>query len=171
MKDFLIAIALTMTMLAAGAETQAQSHSTRVQQHYIQPPAQMTPNLGVTGTVVSNWGFKISTVQPYSAAARMGLERGDVIKSINHQHIDCLSSFKRALRDAAGYNNGHLKLKVDNVRARIGLSHQRIVIVNGSLFAATRVVYSAHHQRPRPNFEAVRESAKNGPARHLAGPF
>ena len=148
MKNFAIAIALTMTMLAAGAETQAQSkrQSTRVQQQlYVQPPVQVTPKLGVTGSIVAHWGFKISSVEPYSAAARMGLERGDVIKSINHQRIDCLQSFKNAIRNAANYNNGHLKLKVDNVRARIGLSHQRIVIVNGNLFAATPVVYATSH--------------------------
>ena len=148
MKNFAIAIALTMTMLAAGAETQAQSQrqSTRVQQQlYVQPPVQVTPKLGVTGSIVAHWGFKISSVEPYSAAARMGLERGDVIKSINHQRIDCLQSFKNAIRNAANYNNGHLKLKVDNVRARIGLSHQRIVTVKGNLFAATPVVYATSH--------------------------
>ena len=147
MRNFAIAIALTMTMLAVSSETQAQSHrhSTRVQQQYVVQPPQVTPKLGVTGTIVANWGFKISSVQPYSAAARMGLERGDVIKFINHERIDCLHAFKNAIRKAANYNNGYLRLTVDNVRARHGLSHQRIVIVKGSLFAATPVVYSTRH--------------------------
>lgn len=146
MKNYAIAIALTMTMLAAGAETQAQSNSqnTRVQQQQlvVQPPTQVTPQLGVTGTIVPNWGFKVSTVQLHSAAARMGLERGDVIKFIGHQRIDCLQALKDALQHAASYNNGRLRLTVDNVRARQGLSHQRIVIVKGSLFAATPNVYT-----------------------------
>ena len=150
MRNFAIAIALTMTMLAAGAQAQAQTQSqrqsTRVQQqYYVQPPTQLTPKLGVTGSIIAHWGFKISTVEPHSAAARMGLERGDVIKFINHKPIDCLHAFKEALRSAASYNNGHLRLTVDNVRARLGLSHQRIVVVRGSLFAETPVVYSTRH--------------------------
>jgi S1-C subfamily serine protease len=148
MKNLAIAIALTMTMLAASSETQAQSQrqSTRVQQQlYVQPPVQVTPKLGVTGHIVAHWGFKIKSVEPYSAAARMGLERGDVIKMINHKQIDCLHAFKAALQQAATYNGGNLLLKVDNVRARLGLSHQRIVMVNGNLFAATPVVYATSH--------------------------
>ena len=147
MKNFAIAIALTMTMLAATAETQAQSNGQNTpvlqqQQLVVQPPAQVTPQLGVTGTIIPNWGFEVSTVQLNSVAARMGLERGDVIQFIGHQRIDCLQALKNALQHAASYNNGHLRLTVDNVRARQGLSHQRIVIVKGSLFAATPNVYT-----------------------------
>jgi len=148
MRNFAIAIVLIMTMMAAGTQAQAQSQgqSTRAQQqYYVQPPVQVTPKLGVTGSIIAHWGFKISSVEPHSAAARMGLERGDVIKFINHKRIDCLQTFKNALQNAASYNNGHLRLTVDNVRARLGQSHQRIVTVNGSLFPSTPVVYSTRH--------------------------
>ena len=84
------------------------------------PPtsAPQTPHLGVVGSVVRGWGFRIHQVLPHSAAARMKLEPGDVILNINGHQVDSLETIARALRYSQNGLGGRGLLRIDNVRAR-----------------------------------------------------
>ncbi len=80
---------------------------------YITPDCpHSTPKLGFYGYIVPHRGMVITRVMPGSEAARIGLERGDVILSINGQQLCHNGDYERALRRSSG----HLDLRVRDVR-------------------------------------------------------
>ena len=87
------------------------------------------PQLGVAGELVRGWGFKIVEVIPGSVAARMQLERGDVILNINGQCVSSISSIEQQLSRSAGEFGGQGVIKIDNIRGRTrcGTSSKRFL--------------------------------------------
>ena len=76
------------------------------------------PQLGVAGELVRGWGVKIVEVIPGSVAARMQLERGDVILNINGRCVSSIRSIEQQLLRSAGEFGGQGIIKIDNVRGR-----------------------------------------------------
>ncbi len=76
------------------------------------------PQLGVAGELVPGWGFRVTHVLPGSAAARMQLERGDVILNINGRCVSSIRSIEQQLLRSAGEFEGQGIIKIDNVRGR-----------------------------------------------------
>ena len=98
-------------------------------------PNNRRPRLGVSGQM-TNRGYRISYVKPYSTAARMGLEKGDVIVRVNDVFLRSSAELVTALDEAANssYYRGKVSLKVENIRWHQRLSDQRFVKVNGNLY-------------------------------------
>ena len=84
----------------------------------LHPRSLPRPQLGVVGEVVRGWGFKIVDVIPGTAAARMQLERGDVILKINGQCVSSVNSIEQQLLRSVGEFSGQGVIKIDNVRGR-----------------------------------------------------
>lgn len=53
-----------------------------------------TPRLGFMGHMQRNWGMVVDSVNSGSTAARMGLERGDMIVRINGRQINSDRSYQ-----------------------------------------------------------------------------
>jgi S1-C subfamily serine protease len=87
-------------------------------------PVKLAPQitLGIHADFTRN-GVVIRGVEPDSAAERLGLERGDVIWSINGKVVNSNSSYVQAMNDCGG----SVEMMVRNVR------DGRYVIVRGSL--------------------------------------
>lgn len=101
---FVLAIA-TMTTVAV--------QNVSAHDHYIAPGhSHGTPKLGFYGYIVPHRGMVITRVMPGTEASRIGLERGDVILSINGQQLCHDGDYERALRRS----HGHLDLRVRDVR-------------------------------------------------------
>lgn len=137
MKRNAMMIALALTAILSTNNVFAGDHHKHGQQRTViqhVSPQNTTPKLGVSGHAYSGWGYMIDYVKHGSTAARMGLERGDVIKFVNDQRINSGYDLKNALRVAGNHYDGRLTIVVDNVRARQGQSHRRIVTVRGNLY-------------------------------------
>ena len=146
-------IAVAMTAILSTNNVFAGDHYKHGQQRTVLqhvPPQHSTPKLGVSGHARSGWGYIIDYVRHGSTAARMGLERGDVIKFVNDHRINSGYDLKKALRVAANHYNGRLTIVVDNVRARHGQSNRRIVTVRGNLYGwdnSPKQLYSMNSPR------------------------
>ena len=116
-KIFRSALAIaTLAMIGTFTTTETASAQTSVRvAPYVNPGA--TPRLGFTGRAIWNWGMHVDQVYYGSTAARQGLERGDVIMSINGRRINSMGDYFSAL-SAANYQGGWISMVVDNVRAR-----------------------------------------------------
>ena len=91
------------------------------------------PQLGVRGFATQS-GYNITHVVPGSVAAKMGLERGDVIKRVNRSRPRSTQDLIRALDVAVGSYRGSLDMTVENIRWKTGRSTQRFVRVQGNLY-------------------------------------
>ena len=86
---------------------------------YPNPSPPFNPNgstprgyLGVMATMMYGSGLRIDSVNPGSAAERMGLETGDVILGVNGTAVRSIDQFQQNL----GQSGGHVNLTVRNVR-------------------------------------------------------
>lgn len=123
-----VAVFGSLAALAAPASAQQVRYRPYVQPRvnpHVQPAS---PRLGFYGQMQYGWGMQVVSVTPGSLAGRNGLESGDVIVEINGRSIRCDADYHGALSDAA-YQGGHVRLLVDNVRARNGFG-QRYVYVS-----------------------------------------
>ena len=76
------------------------------------------PTLGVMGQPVEGWGFAVQSVLPNSPAARMRLEPGDVILSVNGERVCSANSITSQLLYSDSQQSGTGVLVIDNVRFR-----------------------------------------------------
>lgn len=76
------------------------------------------PYLGALGRIVPGWGFVIKAVVPDSAAARMQLEPGDVILSINGRRATSMKRIYWELSRSSSEFGGKGLVYIDNVRGR-----------------------------------------------------
>ena len=89
-------------------------------------PDREPPRLGFEGRIV-NGGLRIERVFLNTLADDAGLERGDVIREVNGVRIGSMYDYQQALLDAQDFNNGRVRLLIDNVRWHRGESSQRWV--------------------------------------------
>jgi S1-C subfamily serine protease len=75
-----------------------------------------TPTLGFYGNLIPGYGLQVVSVQPHSHAAHVGLESGDVIRSVNGVQIYSQSQYQQLLSQAVQYNHGHVDMVVYNSR-------------------------------------------------------
>ena len=131
----MIAFSTLFTVTASPQTTIAERPVSTVQRAEVVVAPTRRPRLGVSGRM-TNRGYRISYVKPYSVAARMGLEKGDVIVRVNDVFLRSSSELVATLDEAANshYYRGEVSLKVDNIRWHQHLSHQRYVNVNGNLY-------------------------------------
>ena len=80
--------------------------------------------------MVYGYGMRILSTSYGSPANQAGLERGDVIFSINGRRILCQFDYDGALQDAALYRGGFVNMTVRNVRYDMGTSFQEFVNVS-----------------------------------------
>lgn len=102
----------------------------RMAQPVIGTPTPGQPRLGFMGQMVYGYGMRIVAVNYGSPASRLGMERGDVIFSINGRRILSQYDYDGALQEAAMYRGGYVSLTVRNVRYDMGLSYQQFVNVS-----------------------------------------
>lgn len=89
-------------------------------------PEGPTPRLGIVGYVEYGHGLVVERVAPFTPAARLGLEPGDVILRVNDQRIRRDGDLQRALR----FSGGYVRLLVDDVRGN-GAVWTRTVSLQG----------------------------------------
>ena len=86
---------LTAEALAAGStpEVEAEGHADRLGLMVQALTPQIAEHLGYGGQS----GVVVTGVQPHSAAARRGLQRGDLIQEINRRPVGSIQEYERAL--------------------------------------------------------------------------
>lgn len=125
------------------------------------------PQMGFDGHIHHRRGMFIDSVRPGTPAARMGLERGDIITIINHTIIDCEEAYRSALNEAVQNHHGDIAMKVRDGRSG------KIVARTGNLFWRPSPGFPRHHDhdhdhahdddRFEPRF-SNRGPVLNGPA-------
>lgn len=80
---------------------------------YPGPSIPETPRLGILGHFHRGHGMVVDSVVWGSPAERMGLEPGDIIRSINGRWLHSESDYFRAL----SYSDGYVQLLVEDVRS------------------------------------------------------
>ena len=145
-------VSLTSLVLVGGSAMNASAQDDRVrpraattiQEEYVAgdnemrvigPDSRPAPRLGFNGTVIAT-GLRVEGVDYGSLAFDAGLERGDVITSVNGRRIQSMSGYRRALCDAVDHNDGRVRLVIENVRWHTGESSIRYV---------TRTIHLPHH--------------------------
>lgn len=84
------------------------------------------PRFGFTSFNIHGFGEQVTSVRWGGIASRMGLERGDVILSLNGFPLSYQGSWSDALREAV-YNGGWVQLTVRDVRTGMIASRQTFV--------------------------------------------
>jgi hypothetical protein len=74
------------------------------------------PKFGFSSFNVNGYGERITGVRWGGIAQRMGLESGDVILSLNGYPLNYHGAWKDALHQAVYHGNGHVNLRVRDVR-------------------------------------------------------
>jgi len=74
------------------------------------------PKFGFSSFNVNGYGERITGVRWGGIAQRMGLESGDVILSLNGFPLNYHGAWKDALHQAVYHGNGHVNLRVRDVR-------------------------------------------------------
>lgn len=143
----LIALAMGSSVMAQG-QPKALIQQQGGAQAYINPgggyPVPDVPRLGFTGQMINGYGMKVLHVQPYSLAAELGLEGGDVIKRINGVQVTSVWQYRNLLRDAVMYHGGHADLLVRNVRWDWGYNVPKYVTVRAHLHASGPIAAYSH---------------------------
>lgn len=80
------------------------------------------PKFGFSSSTINGFGQRIESVRPGGRAARLGLEPGDVILSLNGFRLSYSGSWTNALSRALN-DGGFVQLRVRDVRT--GLVHVR----------------------------------------------
>ena len=81
----------------------------------LRPTPQAQPRLGFRYDLVARQGLQVRWVTPGSLAAQMGLERGDMIISVNGQSVGYMGAYDQAMLSAARFG-GNVKLAIRDVR-------------------------------------------------------
>lgn len=81
------------------------------------PVNPFTPRLGIMGHIQYGRGMVVDSVNHGTVAARLGLERGDMIVRINDRQINNDRGYQEALWSAARYLDGYVDLVVVDVRS------------------------------------------------------
>lgn len=76
-----------------------------------------TPRLGIMGHMQFNRGMRVDSVNPGTTAARMGLERGDLIVEINNRQVNSDRSYHESLWSAVRFQQGFVDVTVLDVRS------------------------------------------------------
>lgn len=97
------------------------------------PPQPQAPRLGFEGQMVYGLGMKVLSVIPGSPAAKVGLEYGDIIVSVNHFPVTSIPAYKNALIEAVQHHQGVVQLNVKNVRGNVQLGIPMYVNVTAYL--------------------------------------
>jgi PDZ domain len=74
------------------------------------------PKFGFSSSTIPGYGQRIEFVRPGGRAARMGLEPGDVILSLNGHRLTHSGSWNDALSRALYEDGGFVQLRVRDVR-------------------------------------------------------
>ena len=99
----------------------------------VAPPGYGVPRLGFMGQMISGYGMRVLQTNYGSPADRAGLERGDIILSINGRRLRNRFDYDDALQQAALYNSGFVSMSVRNIRFDSGLSSREFVRVSTRL--------------------------------------
>ena len=121
----------TLVMLAAAFVSfvnyaAAQTTTTTMAVQVPPPGGQYQPNYGNQSYKIGIQGFstgsniEVQRVLPGTAAARLQLEAGDRIVSINGQDVRSMADLASRLQDAGINRGGNISVIIDNVRARRG---------------------------------------------------
>lgn len=89
-----------------------------------------TPRLGFMGQMIHGYGMRVLGTNYGSPAQMAGLERGDIIFSINGRRILSQYDYSSALQQAVMFQGGFVSMSVRNVRYDMGLSYQEFVTVS-----------------------------------------
>lgn len=132
MKKTIVCMMAAIVCMASSASAQefgSGSQQVRVAPT-VSPMPGSTPRLGFMGQMIYGYGMRVMGTNYGSPANLAGLERGDIIFSINGRRILCQYDYDSALQDAAMYRGGFVSLTVRNVRYDMGLSYQEFVNVS-----------------------------------------
>jgi PDZ domain len=77
------------------------------------------PKFGFSSSTIHGFGQRVESVRPGGRAARLGLEPGDVILSLNGYRLTYSGSWNDALSRALYDDGGFLRLRVRDVRTGV----------------------------------------------------
>jgi hypothetical protein len=81
------------------------------------------PKFGFSSSTIYGYGQRVESVRPGGRAARLGLEPGDVILSLNGYRLTYSGSWNDALSRAL-YDGGFVQLRVRDVRTGLVVARQ-----------------------------------------------
>jgi hypothetical protein len=73
------------------------------------------PKFGFSSSTIEGYGERVLSVRPYGRAARLGLERGDIILTLNGYPLTYRGAWNNALADAVA-DGGFVQLRIRDVR-------------------------------------------------------
>lgn len=107
--------AVALTSSPAAADTNRLFLSPGGDPHLIPHPN--LPKFGFSSFNISGFGEKVTSVRFGGLAHRFGLERGDVILSMNGHRLSYHGSWNDALHDAFVNHSGFVRLRIRDVRS------------------------------------------------------
>ena len=106
-------------VIAIGTATGTYAQTVRLRPTpLIPPPVPSVPTLGYTYQVVPGYGFQVTSVVWGSPAARLGLEAGDMVLSINGVRMTYLGA-DVPVRAHAARQSGWVNLAIRDVRTGV----------------------------------------------------
>ena len=106
------------------------------------------PLLGFRGRVEYD-GMNVLSVKGNTLAWRLGLEAGDVITHVNGIKIRSHQQYLNILRHATTHHDGHVDLRIENIRWHTGESNQRFLCREVQFRSPTHGCYCGDDGRVR----------------------
>jgi len=127
----LLALVLSVATVAVASTAMAEPPRARLHPHphFCPPVPPVQPRLGINYTVIPCHGYRVNYVVWGTPAARMGLEPGDVVLSINGTRLTYNGAHTYALSRAV-HTGGWVTLRIRDVRTGW------VVTRSGNLFAS-----------------------------------
>jgi S1-C subfamily serine protease len=109
-KNLALAVVAMLSFSLAGVAVAGQPLIQQRLAPYLLPSgAGVTPRLGFWGHMQYGKGMVVDRIQRGSVAARVGLERGDVIQAINGRRVHSTDRYHSLLRDSGGRVRLHIR--------------------------------------------------------------
>lgn len=150
---------LTLLALSTSASLVSAQHTHTVMRGEVNYVSS-GPTLGIMA-FPSGSGLEVTQVYSNTPASRLGLEAGDRIVEVNGQQIRSVADLQHSLRSASDYNNGQIRVLIDNVRARQGFyGAQRFV--SRSTFIGGYTQSSSYTPYPQEVYTAPQPAYSSG---------
>ena len=108
----------------------------------------MVPRFGFSSYNINGVGERVTYVRWGSLASQFGLERGDLILSMNGHRLTYHGSWNDALEDAFFHHDGLVRLKIRNVRSGFVVTRSMFLGDGGGIGPITPKMHTGQPSGP-----------------------